>query len=176
VNINGLDGPTGTTGTTGPTAPTGTTGPPGLIGSPGDVGSTGPTGPNGVNFNPVTVTISYATGSVLPNAVTVSPSSFQSSVPTITGGCITIYGVTSGLPNYVVASVTQVSSNFNNIPASATVTTNMVPVSTAFQVGWDSGTRNMFLYDSSSTSFRIAFGDIPSIPAPQVTLTLYYFR
>jgi hypothetical protein len=84
-------------------------------------------------------------------------------------------GVTRGAPDYVAVNSKQVKANFNNLPTSSYVTTNMEPLSSAFQVAYDSSTSQLILYDASSSSFRIASGDISSLPAPQVTLTLIYF-
>jgi hypothetical protein len=165
VGIQGAAGAPGNVGSTGPT---------GLdaIGAPGDVGSTGPTGP--LAINKVLVQITYSVGSVLPVSFTVSPSNFVSYV-TVNGAGLIMNGVTRGPPDYVVVNSKQVKANFGGLPPSSYVTTNMEPLSSVFQVAYDSSASQLILYDASSTSFRIASGDIVSLPAPQVILTLIYF-
>jgi hypothetical protein len=177
VNLNGAVGSTGTTGisgTTGGTGTTGWTGPQGALGQPGDVGATGPTGPYSPNTSRILVNINYGSGGTQPLSVTTVPSNFGTSIA-YNGASFTINGVTIGAPNLVGAVVKQVKANFNNVPTSATLVATMNPLSSAFQVGYDAVTSQLFFYDASSTSFRIALGDLASLAAPQVTLTLYYF-
>ena len=159
VNLSGQVGATGVQGT---------------IGAPGNVGATGPTGPVTSTSTKVTVQVTYAGSSVLPVSFTVSPTSFVTSV-SVSGAGLIMNGVTRGVPDYVAVNSKQVKANFNNLPTSSYVTTNMEPASSAFQVAYDSSTSQLICYDASSTSFRIASGDISSLPAPQVTLTLIYF-
>jgi len=144
-----------------------------LSGQVGPTGITGPTGSVLANFQAV-VKISYYGGVITPHTVTVTPNTFYTSI-SINGSCIILNGVTKGVPDYIAVKGLQTTGNFNNLVSAPYVIVNSTPPSSVFQVGYDAINSQMFIYDTSSTTFRISSDDTNNLPAPQVSIGLTYF-
>ena len=169
----GATGPTGLTGITGTTGCTGMQGPTGDIGAPGSQGPTGPAINTIASISNVQIAINYSGTSVTPASFTVTPSSFVSSIA-INGTGLILSGVANGTPNYIAIKSKQLKSNINNLAVSSVVECFMVPLSNNFEVAYDDSSKQIIFYDASSTNFRIASGDIASIAAPQVNISMFY--